>query len=49
MAFEADCGMSTVLEAIRVTSTLRFPVPVAARDPRDEALRNSAAPTRGSV
>ena len=27
MAFEADCGVSTVLEEIRVTSTVRSPVP----------------------
>ncbi len=27
MAFEADCGASTVLEAFRATSTIRFPVP----------------------
>ncbi len=27
MAFEADCGLSTVLETIGVASTVRFPVP----------------------
>ena len=27
MAFEADCSVSTVLEASRVASTVRFPVP----------------------
>ena len=27
MAFEADCGLSTVLEALCVTSTARFLVP----------------------
>ena len=27
MAFEADCGVSTVLEAYRVASAPRFPVP----------------------
>ena len=27
MALEADCGVSTMLEAIRVTSTSRFPMP----------------------
>ena len=27
MAFEADCGSSTVLEEIRVASTAGFPVP----------------------
>jgi len=40
MAFEADCGVSTVLEENRVASTARFP--------RDEALRDSGALTRGS-
>jgi hypothetical protein len=28
MAFEADCGVSTVLETLRVTSTARYDVPV---------------------
>ena len=27
MAFEADCGVSTVQEELRVASTVRFPVP----------------------
>ena len=27
MAVEADCGVPTVLEALRVTRTSRFPVP----------------------
>jgi len=27
MAFEADCGMSAVLEASRMASTVRSPVP----------------------
>jgi hypothetical protein len=27
MAFAADCGVSTVLEEFRVTSTVGFPVP----------------------
>ena len=27
MAFEADCGVSTMLKALRVTSTTRFLVP----------------------
>jgi len=50
MAFKADCGVSTVLEALCVASTAGFLVPggcwaVATRGPRDEALRNSAAPT----
>ncbi len=32
MAFEADCGVSTVLEAIRVKRTSRFLVPDVLRD-----------------
>jgi len=48
MAFEADWGSSTVLDAIRVATIPRFPVPVAARSPRDEAVRDSATPTGGS-
>ena len=50
MAFEADCGVSTVLEEIRVTSTARFLVPGECRatGPRDEALRDSATPTGAS-
>jgi len=53
MAFEADCGASTVLEALCVTSTPRFPIPEECRAPchtrpRDEALRNSGPPTVGS-
>jgi len=32
MAFEADCGVSTVLEKIRVTKTFRFLVPEVLRD-----------------
>ena len=31
MAFEADCGVSTVLEAICVTSTVGFLVPEKCR------------------
>ena len=31
MAFEADCGASTVLEALRVASTARFLVPEECR------------------
>ena len=48
MAFEAECRVSTVLEAIRVATTPRFPVPVAARSPRNEVLRDSATSTGGS-
>jgi len=48
MALEADWGVLTVLEALRVTTTPRFPVSVAARGPRDEALRDSATPTGAS-
>ncbi len=47
MALEADWGVLTVLEALRVASTLRFPVPVAFHSLGDEALRNSGTPTRG--
>jgi len=48
MAVEADCGESTVLEALRVARTTRFPVLGECRGPRDETLRNSAMPTRAS-
>jgi hypothetical protein len=48
MAFEGDCGTSTVLEALRVAHAARFLVLVTSRGPRDEALRNSATPTVGS-
>jgi len=48
MAFRADCDVSTVLVALRVASTPRFPVPVATRGRYDEALRDSATPTVGS-
>ena len=48
MAFEADCGGSTVLEELHMASTTRFPVPGECRGPHDEALRNSAALTRSS-
>jgi len=47
MASEVDCGVSTVLEEIRVAITVRFPVPVVARGRCGEALRNSATPTVG--
>jgi len=45
MAVEADGGASTVLEALRVASTIGFLVPVGFRGPRDEPLRDSATPT----
>ena len=48
MAFEADCGESTVLEEPCVASTARFPVPATSRGPRDETLRDSATPTGAS-
>jgi len=32
MAFEADCGLSTVLEALRGASTARFLVPGASHN-----------------
>jgi len=48
MAFEADCGGSTVLDKLRVATTARFHVPAASCGPPDEALRNSGVPTRGS-
>ena len=48
MAFEADCGVSTVLEASYVTRTAEPPVEKTLRGPRDEALRDSATPTGGS-
>jgi hypothetical protein len=61
MAFEADWGASTVLEARWVASTARsavsgerwapFLIPnssTTSRGSRDEALRNSGAPTVGS-
>ena len=43
MAFEADCGVSTVLEALGVESTTRLPMPEECwsgchTGPRDEAL-----------
>ena len=44
MAFKADCGASTVLEAPCVTSTSRFLV----AGEFWTALRNSATPTVGS-
>jgi len=44
MALEADCGVSTVLEEIRVASTARFLVPGECWVP----LRDSATPTWGS-
>jgi hypothetical protein len=34
MAFEADCGSSTVLEALRVASTARPLVPEEGHEPR---------------
>ena len=37
MAPEADCGLSTVLEALCVTSTTRFPVPANCRATRPSA------------
>ena len=37
-----------MLEELHMASTTRFPVPGECRGPHDEALRNSAAPTRGS-
>jgi hypothetical protein len=43
MAFEADCGASTVLESFRVTSTVR---PLATR-PSATALRRLGAPGGG--
>ena len=51
MAFEADCGVSTVLEAFYVTTTVRSPVPGGWRatcSPRDKTLRDSTTPTGGS-
>ncbi len=51
MAFEADCGVSTVLEAFCVTSTAGFLEPAGCRatcGPRDEVLRDSATATGGS-
>jgi len=48
MAFEADCGASTVLEASYVTRTAGPHVEEALRGPRDEALRNTATPTGNS-
>jgi len=44
MALDADCGVSTVLEEIRVESTARFLVRGECWVP----LRNSATPTVGS-
>ena len=44
MAFEAGCGSSTVLTAIRVATSPRFLVPGEFW----EALRDSATPTLGS-
>jgi hypothetical protein len=46
MLFKADCGVSTVLEALRVATAARFPAPLPG-DTREEALRNSAMPTVG--
>ena len=53
MAFDADCGSLTVLEALLVASASRFPMPVECWAPvtcvpRDEALRDSATPTGAS-
>lgn len=45
MAFEADCGASTVLEAPGVASTLRFPVPGGCSNP---ALCGESALTGGA-
>jgi len=52
MAFEAACGVPTVLEALDVASTARLPMPEECwvgclTRPRDEALRDSATPTVG--
>jgi len=48
MAFKADCGASTVLEAPGVASTPMFPGPATSRSPCNESLRNSATPTGDS-
>jgi len=45
MAFEADCGASTVLEASYVTRTAGPHLDEALRGPRDEAIRNTTTPT----
>ena len=48
MAFEAVCGSSTVLEALRVASAPRPPVSLASRGSREEPLHASGALTQGS-
>jgi hypothetical protein len=48
MAFEADCGASTVLEALHAARTAGSPVPATSRSPRDEGLHDSATPTGDS-
>jgi hypothetical protein len=45
MAFEADCGSSTVLLALCVATTVGFFLPGEGGGPRDEALRDNATPT----
>jgi hypothetical protein len=45
MAFEADCGSSTVLLALCVATTVGFFLPGEGGGPRDEALRDSVTPT----
>jgi hypothetical protein len=48
MAFEADCSLSTVLEALCVASTTGFPVPVkcrlASESPVGVALKDRTRP-----
>ena len=46
MAFEANCGVSTVLEEIRVTSTPRFPAPAKCLAPSKSSVgaRTSGIP-----
>jgi hypothetical protein len=46
MAFEADCGVSTVLEALRVASAAGFLVPGDAERPAALATRPSATAAR---
>ena len=57
MALEADCGVATVLEALRVTTAVGALVPgeclatnylTASGGPCDEALHDSVTPTVGS-
>jgi hypothetical protein len=48
MAFEADCGSSTVLLALCVATTVGFFLPGEGGGPRDETLRDSATPTGAS-